>query len=312
MSAKTALVIRATGAQGKGVTKHLLKAGWAVHALVSDPKDPRAITLQEMGAVLFQGSISDNSSMEAAIKGCTAVYLNLMPSFTDATEESRNATSLLSIAKAAGVQHVVHATSLGLNQPAAPRKDSDFSDHPGVRGKIEVEALVQDCGMTWTIIRPGYFMTNLMPPLSGFMYPELPEGKFVSSYEPDTVLPLVDPSDIGAMATAAMEDPKRFGGKIISSVSEKLSVAQIIEEMSKASGKQIEFVARTPENIEKNQLLVSGETLTKELAALIEMEDVKKWGVPLTSFREFLKEQDLSGAALNQAEIMKQLGVGQK
>jgi hypothetical protein len=82
--------------------------------------------------------------------------------------------------------------------------------------------------------------------------------------------------------------------------------------MSKASGKQIEFVARTPENIEKNQLLVSGETLTKELAALVEMEDVKKWGVPLTSFREFLKEQDLSGAALNQAEIMKQLGVGQK
>ncbi|KAF2653242.1 NAD(P)-binding protein, partial [Lophiostoma macrostomum CBS 122681] len=229
------------------VTKHLLQAGWTVHALVNDPKHSRALALQVMGAILYRGSISDLSSTETAIKGCTAVYLNQMPSFTDVTEESRSAASLVSIAKAAGVKHVVHATSLGLNQRSGDQKAAIPSDHPGVRGKVEVEALVRDCGLTWTIIRPGYFMSNFMPPLSGFMFPELQGGKFVTSFEPDTVLPLVDPSDIGAMATAAMEDPTRFEGQVVSIVSEKLTVAQIIAQLSTASGKQIEFVARTPE-----------------------------------------------------------------
>lgn len=61
---KTALVIRATGSQGKAVVKHLAKSGYNVHALVSDPSSERAFALQRFGesVSLYKGSISDAAS----------------------------------------------------------------------------------------------------------------------------------------------------------------------------------------------------------------------------------------------------------
>ena len=83
MSSKTALVLRATGSQGKAVVKHLAKSGWKVHALVSDPSADRALALQEFGNVtLHKGTLGDHASIKAAIAGTDAVFLTQMPSFT--------------------------------------------------------------------------------------------------------------------------------------------------------------------------------------------------------------------------------------
>lgn len=61
---KTALVIRATGSQGKAVVKHLAKSGWNVHAFVSDPSADRAVALKKFGDTvsLHTGSLGDASS----------------------------------------------------------------------------------------------------------------------------------------------------------------------------------------------------------------------------------------------------------
>lgn len=64
MTSKTALVIRATGSQGKAVVKHLAKNGWNVHALVTDASSERAIALKQFGErlSLYEGSLGDISS----------------------------------------------------------------------------------------------------------------------------------------------------------------------------------------------------------------------------------------------------------
>lgn len=83
MSSQTALVLRATGSQGKAVVKHLAKSGWKVHALVSDPSADRALALQEFGNVtLHKGTLGDHDSIKAAIAGTDVVFLTQMPSFT--------------------------------------------------------------------------------------------------------------------------------------------------------------------------------------------------------------------------------------
>lgn len=61
MASKSALVIRATGSQGKAVVKHLTKTGWKVHALVSDASSERAVALKQFGegVSLHEGRLGD-------------------------------------------------------------------------------------------------------------------------------------------------------------------------------------------------------------------------------------------------------------
>lgn len=71
MTTKTALIMRATGVQGKGAIKHLLGAGWNVRALVADASSDRALALRLMGdtisrqlenPIIYQGSLGRLSS----------------------------------------------------------------------------------------------------------------------------------------------------------------------------------------------------------------------------------------------------------
>ncbi|KAF2731388.1 NAD dependent epimerase/dehydratase [Polyplosphaeria fusca] len=290
MSTNTALVIRATGAQGKGVVLHLVKAGWEVHALVNDPEEPRARAIQDMGATLHKGSLVDAASIQAAAKGCTAVFLNQMPSFTD-DAETREAASLLSIAKAAGVGHVVHSTTLPLNDPNYRDTYEGNFAAPAIFGKADVETLVRDSGLTWTIIRPGWFMSNFLSPIASVMAPELVHGVLRVSFKPDTALPMIDPDDIGAFAVAAFQNPARFGGKIISLAGEKTGIYSVADEISRASGKQVKVVLRTDEETaeeSKNNPIISGQVLSRKLDTLVDLEEARGWGIPFTSFRDFL------------------------
>jgi uncharacterized protein YbjT (DUF2867 family) len=294
MSNKTALVIRATGSQGKGVTKALLKAGWSVHALVTDPTQPRALALQDLGASLHKGALDDPKSLKSAIEGCNAVFLTQIPSFAGDNAEVRDATSVLELAKQAGVQHIVHSTSLGLNDPDISSKVADMVVAPAITGKLEVEKLVQASGMPWTILRPGYFMTNLTAPLVNYMFPDLLQGHFISSYQSDTVLPHVDPEDVGVFAAAAFKDPGKFGGKIVSVVGDMKSVADTIHNLSRAVGKEIRVTYRTEEETKKelkeNNPMTAGQVITNDLSKWVDMDEVRNWGLPLTSFSAFLEK----------------------
>ena len=305
MSNKTALVLRATGSQGKGVTKHLLQAGWTVHALVTDPENPRAVALKNQGAVLFKGALNDPSSIEAAIKGAGFLFLNQMPSFVD-DSETKDAASILSIAKAAGVQHVVHSTVLTLNDPVVRDKMAKSPLGPAVVGKADVGNLVRESGLPWTEIRGGYFMTNFLLPFSSITFPELCTKRLVSSYDPDQLLPLIDPDDIGAFTAAAFQGPPKFTGQVINLACEKLGLVDIGAEMSRVSRHKVEVVFRTPEEtaeLSKTNLLVMSQTLTPDLDKRVDIGDLKKWDIPLTSWRQFLEKRkdDLQEALVSNA-----------
>ncbi|KAF2811984.1 NAD(P)-binding protein, partial [Mytilinidion resinicola] len=243
---------------------HLLAAGWRVHALVRDPTDARALSLQTLGAKLFKGELSTPSvtnstppsaasttatvpGLDAAIAGCAALFLNQMPNWTPGGE-AREAATILAAAKAVGVQHVVHATGLSLNDPQHAEKMEGSIVAPAILGKGEVEELVKASGITYTILRPGWFMTNLTLPLVGVMFPELvASGRFVHSYGEGCVLPLVDPEDVGAFAAAAVEDPARFGGQTIAIAGEKLGIKEIVEWIGRVAGKEVVVVERSDE-----------------------------------------------------------------
>ncbi|KAH7400529.1 hypothetical protein DE146DRAFT_653297 [Phaeosphaeria sp. MPI-PUGE-AT-0046c] len=292
MSDKSILVMRATGVQGRGAIKHLTKSGWKVHALVTDKTSERAVNLKSFGpqVVLHEGTWKEPAKVEAALQGCRSLLFNQLPSFTDDTE-IQEAKVVLSLAKRTGVQHIVFPTTLALMDPNAREKLERFSAAPAILNKGAVEELVKASGMTWTLLRPGYFNTNLLPPLVHWMYPRMKEGKMINSYGPDCVLTLIDPDDIGAFVAAAVNDPKRFGEQAIPLVGDNLRFDDLMKTYTQACGYPFEVVYRTDEETEAEMAnpFVSGHVMVRDFEKMVNMEEIKKWGIPLTSFKQFLE-----------------------
>jgi uncharacterized protein YbjT (DUF2867 family) len=292
MTNKTVLVMRATGAQGFASVIHLIKTGWSVRALVNDISSDRAAAVKSLGpqVSLYQGTWKEPSTIEAALKGCHALLLIQMPTYgSDA--ELQEARLMLKLAKEAEVQHVVYSTSVALNNPNAQQDLGHLSATWAVLSKIPVEELVKASGIPWTLIRPGFFYTNLFPPLVHYIFPEAKEGKFINSYGPDCIMTLVDPYDIGAFFAAAVNDPAKFGGEILTVVSENMRFDDMMKEFSKACGYEFEVVYRPEEETQREiaNPFISGQVLCRGLDKFVDMVDVKKWGIPLTSFKQFLE-----------------------
>ncbi|KAF2668344.1 putative NAD dependent epimerase/dehydratase [Microthyrium microscopicum] len=325
MASRKALVIRATGTQGTAVTRHLLQNNFIIHALVRDKTEDRALALQALGAILFEGTLNDSQSMmqtlsleestsqiaalqaekstigntgalEAAIEGCDSLYLNLMPSFSN-DSETESAKFVLAAAKSTGVEHVIYSSAVSVGRSRDnPQWDEDNIAAGAHAGKEVVEELVRSAGIPYyTILKPGVFMTNFFLPGAPFMFAELGStGEFVTSYNPETVLPLIDPNDIGAFAAAAFLDPVRFGGQEIPLAGDPLTVEELVQAIANASGKNIKGVYRSKEETEalaKVNPFVAGQILSLAINRLVNIEEVKTWGIPLGSFEAFMKRE---------------------
>ncbi|KAF2674149.1 NAD dependent epimerase/dehydratase [Microthyrium microscopicum] len=301
MSTQTILVTRATGTQGIAVLHHLQKNGFQIHALVRDASDDRALAIKKnFGANLFEGALDDPGIIRRAAAGCTGLFLNLMPSLTPGFEfdnELLEARNVLAEAKAAGIKHVIYSTSLSVGKhEQLPGWDPKSTYARAILSKHAIEEEVRNGGFdTWTIIRPAYFMTNFLGFFGAWIFPELSkEHKFVASFKADTVLPLIDPHDIGAFTAAALSDPKKFGGQAIEIAGDTITATQVVDAISMAAGVPIKAKFRTEEETEaliKVNPAVSGQVALKSLINFVNMEDVKSWGVPLRSFEEFLTSE---------------------
>lgn len=293
MSSKTILVMRATGVQGKGAIKHLVNSGWTIHALVTDETTERALALKSFGpqVTLHEGTWKEPSKIEAALQGCSALLFNQLPSFAD-DSEVQEAKVILSLAKQAEIQHIVFPTTLALQDPNAREKLERFSAAPALLNKGAIEDLVKATGITWTLLRPGYFNTNLLPPLVHWMYPEMKEGKMVNSYGPDCVLTLIDPEDIGAFVAASVNDPAKFCGQTIPLVGDSMRFDDLMKTYSEACQYPFEVVYRTDEETEALMAnpFVSGHVMVRNFERMVDMEEIKKWGIPLTTFKQFLEK----------------------
>ncbi|KAK9237002.1 hypothetical protein V1525DRAFT_443389 [Lipomyces kononenkoae] len=122
---------------------------------------PTAWQNASLGAKSFPGHYDDEESLKDGITGCSAIFLNLSPDFTDKDHELRLAKTILAIANAAGVKHVVYTSGMAANEP----QRLNYLDPNGPMARIllakqSIESEVRNAGFEkWTILRPGFFLT---------------------------------------------------------------------------------------------------------------------------------------------------------
>ena len=284
-----------TGTQGAAVAKQLLQHGATVHGLARDTTSAKSVAMAKLGASLFPGDYH-SPALKDAMKGCVGAFLNFSPSHIDPTWELNTAKLVAETALAAGVKHVVYTSSPATDNPEKfSNWDKDNFTAKVILSKRAIEELVRGAGFgSWAVLRPASFMSNFLQPLVK-MYDGLVEkGVWTTALRSDSILPLVDPVTIGTFGADALLDPKRFAGHSIELADEFLLPQEALDKLSAATGRNLQLAPLSEEEVQAQKAtnpFVAGMYLMRELHRFVDLEEVKGWGIPVSSMDAFLERE---------------------
>ena len=231
----TTLVVGATGMVGMEICSRLAAQGKAVRALVRTSSDPDKVSkLGAMGVATVQGDLRDRASLDAACRGVDSVITTAssmpfayVPGENDIrTTDLEGDLSLIDAAKAAKVRHFIY-TSFSRNL------DLDF---PLRNAKRAVEKHLQESGMTYTILRPSFFMEVWLSPAVGF---DAANAK--AAIYGDGTKPLFNRrAHMAQFAVASLENPAARNAILELGGPEALTPLQVVKVFEEAQGRQFE------------------------------------------------------------------------
>jgi uncharacterized protein YbjT (DUF2867 family) len=249
---RTILVTGATGAQGGAAVDALLAEGFCARALVRDPRSAAACALGDKGVELAQGNFNDSASLQAAMQGAYGVFSmqNVSPT-VDPSSEVRHGGNLIEAAKASGLRMFVH-TSV-----ARAGRQTEFAGWAQGRwnaaywnAKSAVNDLVRTSGLPeWVILKPAYMLDNFLPPKVAFMYPSFAGRVIETAMGPDVRLDIIAANDIGRFAAAAFIDPSRFSGEEIDLAAGNVTMPEMAQYISAATGQTVKAICLKPEKL---------------------------------------------------------------
>jgi uncharacterized protein YbjT (DUF2867 family) len=218
------LITGATGTNGREIVAQLSAKGVRARAMVRKREDGPLLRTRDVELVI--GDFAVTSSLDAALADVQQAFL-LSPSSADQVAREAN---FIRAAKRAGVRHVVKFSILG----AAPDSPSRLMRRHG-----EVERMLEDSGMAFTLLRPNYFMQNLLWYIEdiksqGVFYASLPET-YKHSH--------VDARDNAAVAVAALTESGHEGRVYHLTGSEALTYREVAEILSQAIGRKVRYDA---------------------------------------------------------------------
>lgn len=179
-------LIGATGTTGKYVVQELARKGVEFRCIVRDEDRAR----QALGGdiVMVTGDISDPATVESGCAGCDTLFL-LSPHNPALGQQQSDA---IDAAKRAGVTRIVKLAGMMTNP------DMRIPAQHGI-----AERYLQESGTAWTIVRPNFFMQNLLNTAGAVKG----QGKMMMPFNPDVQIGMIDARDIAAVcATALTED----------------------------------------------------------------------------------------------------------
>ena len=198
------LIVGATGLLGSDICKQLVENGKSVRALVRTTTDPAKVDrLKSLGVELVHGDVRDRASLDEACKGVDAVIstvsampFSYQPGVNDIqTTDLDGITNLIEAAKENHLSHFIY-TSFSKNI------DQDF---PLQNAKRQVEKRLMESGLTYTILRPSFFMELWLGPAVGF---DPANGKVVIYGTGKNPVGWIAIHDVTQFAVASLDHPE--------------------------------------------------------------------------------------------------------
>ncbi len=225
----TVLVTGATGQQGGAVSRALARRGHRVRALTRDPESESAMELKRHGATVRGGDFDDIESLKDAMTGCDAAFIMGTPFERGPDLEERQSRAVALAANRARIDHVVYSSVSGANRK---------SGIPHFESKYRVEEYLATLDTPFTILRPVFFMENLV---SRWILPALREGTLSLGLPASRSLQLVAVDDIGEMVAHVLENRDWFTAKRIDLASDETTCRDLAKILSRTSKRTIRY-----------------------------------------------------------------------
>jgi uncharacterized protein YbjT (DUF2867 family) len=214
------LVTGATGNTGSGLVQALRKAGVDVRAFVRD--EAKAQPFKDLGVEVVLGDLDQPETIAPAVEGVDKIYLLTWNGPTQAQQ----AINVIEAAKKAGNPHIVRHSMWGSENSRIIQQGD------------QVEAALTSSGLPWTLLKPTFFMQNLMMAAQtiasdGMIYWDTGDGK----------LGMIDLRDIVEAAFAVLTGEGHEGKNYILTGPEAISMHEVASAFSKALGKKVTYVS---------------------------------------------------------------------
>jgi len=233
MKKKRIVVCGATGQQGGGVVRNLLKSEqFQVVGLSRNPDSEKSRALSQQGVEVVRADLDDEPSLVRAFEGADGVFGVTQPFTSDykkcnPAKEVAQGTFIANACVTTGIAHLVLSTVF-----VARNRDEMLSmEH--VASKFEVEDVIAGKSIPTTILRPVAFMDMI-----GTMdFMPVKDNSTAGMVGKHVRMPFVHTDDLGAIARIAFEDPQTYIGKEIGLVSDFFTGAELAAEIGKLVNK---------------------------------------------------------------------------
>jgi uncharacterized protein YbjT (DUF2867 family) len=216
------LLTGVTGKTGGETAKQLLAKGAKLRAIVRN--EAKAAELKAAGVELVIGDVADADTVKRALKGAEKAFLTL-PNGKNQEAQEKQFTDL---AVAAGVKHLVKMSSMEAvahAETAIPKAHWAVEEH------------IRASGLAWTMVKPNFFMQNLLSSAAG-----IKSNRKFSLPMGDGTTGMADIRDIGAVCAEVLTGKGHAGQSYEITGPEVLTFGDVAERFSAVLGVKIEYV----------------------------------------------------------------------
>ena len=273
------LVTGATGNTGSLLVPMLRKADIDVRVFIRNKS--KAQLFKDMGAEVIVGDLDQPETIKPAVEGVDKIYLLTWNGPTQAQQ----AENVIKAAKRNGNPHIVRHSMWG-SEKSRIIKQGD-----------QVEEAVKSSGLSWTILRPTFFMQNTMMAAQsiisdGVIYWDMKDGK----------LGMIDVRDIVDTAFSVITGEGYQNKSYILTGPEPISFHDVADIFSKVLGKEVKYInvpdeavmqsmvgMGLPEWIAKGYVELS-EGFSENFASEVTNNVENITGQPARSFEQFVRD----------------------
>jgi len=237
---KNVLIIGTLGhEQGTSVIRKLLELApgeYQIYAYTRYDSNYEYALLKNQGIIKFLDlDLTDSEKLLSSIKPFNFEYLffsHTVPFESWKKElEWQEARNIIYAAKRSEIRHVVYGSVY-----AADKK----TGVPEFEIKAQIEELLKTSFLSYTIIRPAFFMENFLDDFFPGSVQYLEKGILRQPLRPHDTLPVVSKDDLGAFVVLIFKNPHPFIGKTFELVSEQLTMKEYAK-LLKCTYEQIPF-----------------------------------------------------------------------
>jgi len=216
------LITGATGKTGSAAVQELSNRNIPFRVLIRNEDKLNQIT--DMGGEVIIGAIEDDAALNQAMEGVQKALVLLPNSEQQLFLEKK----VVDAALEANVQHIVKMSSM----EAVPEATS-----PIPKLHMQSENYIKNSGMNWTMIKPNFFMQNLLG--SGKTIVEqnkffLPMGEGKAG--------MIHTKDVGTVIAKVLSEDGHEGQNYEVTGPEILSFHDVAEIFSKVLGKPVDYI----------------------------------------------------------------------